>query len=105
MTKRQYITAIITDKKGRILSIGKNSYFKSHPMMLVHGTKCGEPFKIVLHAEVAAIVRCKDLDKAHKISVYRYSVSGEPLIAKPCKICQSAIDAAGIKVVEFTVTA
>lgn len=104
MTKRQHITAIITDKRGRVLSIGNNNYFKSHPLQALHGAKCGEPFKIVLHAEIAAIVRCKDLSKAHKISVYRYSAAGEPLIAKPCKICQSAIDATGIKVVEFTVT-
>jgi tRNA(Arg) A34 adenosine deaminase TadA len=63
------------------------------------------PYKTVLHAEVHAIVRCKDLSKAHKITVYRYSVAGEPLLAKPCKICQSAIEAAGIKHIAFTVTA
>jgi hypothetical protein len=32
MTKRQAITAIITDKKGRVLSIGQNSYSKTHPL-------------------------------------------------------------------------
>ena len=104
MTKRQDITAIIKDKRGRILSIGKNSYSKTHPMMLLHGNKTGITHKETLHAEVAAIVRCKDLSKAKSIHVYRYSSKGQPLTAKPCPICQSAIDAAGIKMVYFTVT-
>ncbi len=104
MTKHQHITAIITDKKGRVLSIGQNSYTKTHPMMSEYGMPFNEPHKTFLHAEVHAIVRCKNLDKAHKISVFRYNQSGKPLLAKPCKICQSAIDATGIKVIEYTVT-
>ena len=104
MTKRQFITAIITDKRGRVLAIGKNSYSKSHPRMKQLSESCGEPFKTTLHAEVAAIIHCKDLSKAHKISVYRYSQTGKPLIAKPCKICQTAIDQAGIRTIDFTTT-
>ena len=31
MTTKHKITAIIYDKKGRVLSIGQNSYIKTHP--------------------------------------------------------------------------
>jgi deoxycytidylate deaminase len=60
------------------------------------------PDKHYLHAEVHAIVKCRDLSKAHKIFISRFGKEGQPLLAKPCPVCQSAIQAAGIKVVEYT---
>lgn len=97
MKNRLNITAVIYDKRGRVLSIGQNSYTKTHPMQFRHAKKMGEPYKQYLHAEVHAIVRCADLKKAHTIAVYRYNSEGEPVLAKPCPICMSAIKAAGIK--------
>jgi deoxycytidylate deaminase len=103
MTKARFdITAIIYDKRGRVLSIGKNSYIKTHPEMKKHAERVGLPQKIFLHAEVHAIVRCKNLQKAHKISIMRFDSKGNPKIAKPCPVCESAIKAAGIKIVEHT---
>lgn len=103
MAKARFeITAIIYDKRGRVLSIGKNSYIKTHPLMKVHGDKVGLPCKTFLHAEVHAIVKCKQLEKAHKILVTRFDANGSPKLAKPCPVCQSAIEAAGIKIVEHT---
>ena len=96
------LKAIIYDKKGNILYIGENSYLKSHPYMAKLSAKEGMPFKIFLHAEVAAILKCRDLSKAYKILVTRVGRSGDFLLAKPCKICQSAILAAGIKVIEHS---
>lgn len=104
MTKRQIITAVIKDKHNRVISVGQNNYSKTHTMMKIHGVKVGIMHKEFLHAEVSAIVKCKDLSKAHSIHVYRYSSKGVPLLAKPCPICESAIKAAGIKHVCFTVT-
>ncbi len=104
MTKHQDITSFIKDKRGRVLSVGKNSYEKTHPMMMIHGNKTGIAHKECLHAEVASIVKCRDLSKAYSIHVYRYSSKGKPLTAKPCPICESAIKAAGIKKTFFTVT-
>ena len=99
----QEITAIIYDKRGRVLSIGKNSYVKTHPYMLEMSKKVLQhEHKIFLHAEVDAILKCRDLKKAHKISIFRFGMTGKPLPANPCPICQSAIEAAGIKFVEFT---
>lgn len=98
MTKKRFeITAIIYDKRGRVLSIGKNSYVKTHPLMKIHADRVGLPEKIFLHAEVHAIARCADLTKAHKIEVLRFDTNGKPKNAKPCPVCASAIQAAGIK--------
>lgn len=103
MSRTQFnLTAIIYDKRGKVLSVGKNSYIKTHPQMKLHGEKVGLPNKLFLHAEVAAIVKCRDLSKAHKIVVMRFDKTGIGRNAKPCPVCQSAIDAAGIKFIEHT---
>jgi tRNA(Arg) A34 adenosine deaminase TadA len=103
MTKARFdITAIIYDKRGKVLSIGKNSYVKTHPVMKKHCEHVGLPDKLFLHAEVHAIVKCRRLDKAHKIVVTRFDKEGNPKIAKPCPVCQSAIEAAGIRFIEHT---
>ena len=96
------LTAIITDKRGRVLSIGQNSYVKTHPLQAHYAKKAGMHHKVFLHAEMAAIVKCRDLSKAHKISIFRHNKKGEPMNAKPCPICQGAIESAGIKNIEFT---
>lgn len=101
------ITAIIYDRRGRILSIGKNSYIKTHTLMLKHGRKVGITNRPFLHAEIAAIIKCRNLEKAYKISVYRYGANGNPMLARPCPICWSAIYALkntySLKLVEWTI--
>ena len=96
------LKATIFDKKGNVLSIGENNYLKSHPYMAELAARHGMPYKIFLHAEVAAILKCRDLTKAYRIMVTRTSKSGRLLLAKPCKICQSAILASGIKIIEHS---
>lgn len=100
--KRHHVIATVLDKRGRVLSIACNSYDKTHPLQAKYASMCGLPHKQYLHAEVAAILRVKDIDKAHSIRVERYNAKGEPVCAKPCVICQRVIDAAGIKNVEWT---
>ena len=96
------LTATIFDKRGRILSIGKNSYTKSHPVQKHHAERVGLPDKIFLHAEIAAIVKCRQLHKAHKILVTRFDRDGNPASAKPCRVCREAIKSVGIEVIEHT---
>jgi tRNA(Arg) A34 adenosine deaminase TadA len=102
MSKKFSMTAIIYDKRGMVLSVGSNSYVKTHPMQAAYARRAGEPEKVFLHAEIHAITRCVCLDKAHKIVIFRYLEDGSPANARPCKICQSAIKAAGIKNIEHT---
>ena len=101
-SQRQQITAVIYDRKGRVLSIGQNSYHKTHPLQAAHAKKVGEPYKVFLHAEVHAIARCPDLTRAHRILVSRWDKQGKAMLAAPCPICRSAIEAAGIRIVEHT---
>jgi len=102
MTTRQNLTAIIYDRRGRVISVGKNSYVKTHPLQARFAAKAGRPEAIYLHAEVDALVRLKDWSHAHKIVITRVGKSGDTLLAKPCESCQRAIEMAGIKVVEHT---
>ena len=102
MATKQEITAIIYDRKGRVLSVGKNSYFKTHTLQAKHAEKVGMPDKQYLHAEIHAITKCRDLDKAYRIFVTRIGKNGQPMLAKPCPVCESAIRATGIEIVEWT---
>lgn len=96
-SKKHNLTAIIYDKRGRILSIGKNNYIKTHPVQKKYAEQAGLPHKEFLHAEISAIIKCKDLNKAYKISIYRFNNDGSPALASPCPVCVSAIKSVGIQ--------
>lgn len=101
--QQQRLTAIIKDKKGNILSIGKNSYIKTHPIMYRLAIEKGifDSKTIFLHAEIDAINRCKHLDKAYKIEIYRLGKNGKYLNSKPCHICLSGIRKTNIKIIGY----
>lgn len=102
MSRQQVVTALIYDRRGRVISVGQNSYVKTHPLQAKHAKKVGEEEKIYLHAEISAISKCRDLTKAHKIFIIRYDANGNPTLAKPCEVCASAIAETPIKIVEHT---
>jgi deoxycytidylate deaminase len=103
MSTRYHVKATIFNKRGHVISVGENSYWKTHPLQVELSQKHGNGEQIFLHAEIAALVRLKDWSKAHKIKVERYNrKTGEPLIAKPCPLCKAAIERAGIEIVEHT---
>ena len=102
MCKKYHVTAIIFDKRGRPLSIGQNSYSKSIRLQRKHANLVGMPEKVMTHAEIAAISKCKSLSRAHTIKVFRYNSQGLPVNAKPCLICMQAIKEANIKKIEWT---
>lgn len=102
MTKKQDITAILYDKRGRVLSIGQNSYVRTHPLQGYHANKVGLPHKTFIRAELDAVLKCKDLSKAYKIEVYRFNNEGKPLLAKPCVVCESLLKSTPIKIIEHT---
>jgi tRNA(Arg) A34 adenosine deaminase TadA len=101
--KKPLITAIIYDKRGRVLSIGRNSYVKTHPYQKKLADKVGLPLKVFIHAEIHAILKCKKLEKAHSIFISRYDDNGNPMLAKPCPICAEALKQVGIKNIQFTI--
>jgi deoxycytidylate deaminase len=101
---QQRVAAVVTDKRGRVLSIGVNSYKKTNPMMKTYAIRAGNPAACFLHAEVAALVSLShnDRQKAYKISIARALKNNQTGLAAPCPICQLALKDAGIKVVEYT---
>ena len=100
---QQELIATIFDKKGRVVSVGKNSYFKSHPLQYRFAKSAGRPDAIFLHAEIHALSKLKNNShKAHSIKIERYGKNGEPLLAKPCEICEKALEEFGIKKIEYT---
>ena len=96
------LTAVVYDKRGRPLSIGQNSYTRTHPRQAAIAAKVGLPEKKFMHAEFSAITKCRDLKKAHKIVIMRYNKQGEPVNAKPCPVCMSLIHETGIKEITWT---
>lgn len=94
------LCAIIVDKKGKILSIGTNSYHKTHPTQAYYASKSDNANRIFLHAEIDAIVKCKG--KADAIYIARLGNSGKPRLAKPCDICRRAIRDLGIEKIVHT---
>lgn len=99
---KHIVTAICYDKRGRILSIGRNSYVKTHPLQAHLAKQCNQERKIFLHAEVDAIIKAKNWELIYKMTVVRLNKAGQKVNAKPCAICQEAIKLAGIKRVEHT---
>lgn len=96
------LTAIVYDKRGRILSIGRNSYVKTHPLQAKAAAAVGESSKIYLHAEVAALVKVKDWSDIYKIVITRFNSKGEPVCAKPCRVCQYVLAQAGVHQIEHS---
>ena len=102
MTKPQHMTAIIYDKRGRPISIGQNSYLKTHPLQAKAAKTVGLPEKQFLHAEIDALIRLKDWSRADKIVITRFTKVGKPGVAKPCKVCEHMLNLAGITKIEHT---
>lgn len=95
------ITAIVRNKRGRILSVGRNSYVKTHPLMSKAAIAAKVPERIFLHAEVAALLQV-NWEQAYSIEVFRYTKDGKPANAKPCACCQYVINQTSIKKVIHT---
>lgn len=102
MSVKHQLTAMIFDKRGMVLSVGQNSYLKTHPKQAKWANRVGRADAIYLHAEIAAIIRCPDISRAYRILVTRYNKDGQPVMAAPCSICASAIAATSIKVIQHT---
>lgn len=100
-SQRQKITAIIYDRRGRVLSIGQNSFVKTHPTQAKFAAKVGQPYRQFLHAEIAALIKCSG--RPYKIKIERKNKAGEYRLAKPCPVCELAIKESGIKFVEYSV--
>jgi len=102
MSKKSTLLSRTFDKRGRQLSMGVNSYSKTHPLMLYLSKYSPYPNKMIyLHAEIVALLRCKD-KVPYLLSVERYSSEGEIKLAEPCPMCKEAMRMWGVTVVRYT---
>lgn len=99
--KKHNVTAIAYDKRNKVLSVGSNSYVKTHPLMFKFGKKVGKPKKIYLHAELDALLKARP-HQVYKLVVLRVGKSGKYLNAKPCKICQEIIKLFNVQKIEHS---
>ena len=103
MKTRYNVRAIINDKQGHCLSLASNSYTKSHPLQAHFAKLAGQPNKIYLHAEILALIRSSlySNNKPYEINISRIK-DNKDYSAKPCPICVLAMEAFGIKIVNYT---
>lgn len=97
------MAAVITDKKGYVISYGMNSR-KSDPLAAKYGR---HPDAVYPHAELAAIkaaLRVINVDDLSDCSLFiaRVLKDGTEALAKPCVGCQRMLNEFGIKNVEWT---
>lgn len=82
-------------RANRVVSVGYNSYLKTHPWQSKLAKEVGQPHREYLHAEVAALLRApRDADT---LVVVRLGKQGDLRCAKPCPICALAAQRFGIK--------
>lgn len=101
MNARQQHTAIAYDKRGRVISIGKNSYCRTHPLQAKYASKSGNADKVYIHAEIDALVRAKSR-KIHSIFVSRLDAHGNYVLSKPCASCMLALADFNISIIGHT---
>lgn len=99
--RKHTLLAKTYDKRGRLISVGTNSYTKTHTIQSYFAKKVNLECKDKLHAEIQALVRAGD-KQVYSLSVERYGADGKPALAKPCPICQEAMRAYGVKEVSYT---
>lgn len=97
---QEHLIAFALDKSGKILSKSFNSYTKTHPEQAKYATRAGHPCKTFLHAEIGALVKAKS--QVNELVVIRIGRNGLPRNAKPCSVCQLAIEAHGVKKIVHT---
>lgn len=102
MGNKHVITATLYDKAGSVLAKATNNYTKSHPMQAKFAQQVGQPDRIFLHAELAALVKLKRNDRPVRVVVERYMRNGQPANAKPCPVCEAALKHWGVSKVEYT---
>jgi len=95
------VGAIITDRKGKIGAAANNTT-KTQPIQAKIAKTVGRLLCCQMHAEIAALVKCKFDVNATTIYIARVLKNGKSALAKPCPICDEAIKMTNIKNVFYT---
>ncbi len=95
-----YVLCASLDNHNNIISLGKNSYQKTHPLQKRLAKKCGNGNRSYLHAEIASLV--KNRQKPFSIIVIRMTIKGIVRMARPCNICTLALREAQVRYMYYS---
>ena len=99
-TRKYFVICAALDHHNNIVSIGQNSYQKTHPMQGRLAAKCGNASREYLHAEIASLVKSRrDIET---VMVVRMTCKGLIRMARPCNICALALREAKVRFVVYT---
>ncbi len=101
MSRRHSLKATVRDKRGNVIAVAYNNYRKTHPLQSHFAKLAGLPERQYLHAEIAALLRCKT-KQPYSIHVERYKRNGSPALAAPCPVCLQAIKAWKVQQITYT---
>jgi deoxycytidylate deaminase len=99
--KKYNLVAFLLDKKGEVLSVGVNKH-KTHPYQAECAARAGDDERVFLHAEVDAIIKYRGEEIPYSILVLRLKKDGTLGLARPCDVCQIAIQEAGIQIIQYS---
>lgn len=102
---KRKIGCIVT-YKNKVISVGYNCT-KSHPLQAKYAKYRGivTPMPVSLHAEMAALLKVKDMDidwKRVSVYIFRTHKDGSLANCRPCNACMSLIKELGIKNIYYT---
>ena len=98
---RKQVGAILL-RKGKVVTTATNLERKSHPLQAKFAEKVGLGEKIFLHAEISALVKCREECDTIVVARVGGHSKNELRNAKPCKICAMALEEAGIDKVHYS---
>jgi tRNA(Arg) A34 adenosine deaminase TadA len=103
--KKQNVVAICFDRRGKVFSIGTNSFSQSSGKMAELSKQVDEDEKVFFHAEISSLTRWRRYSKdtnPHGIYVARLSKAGTLVNSKPCNTCALGLRLAGIRKIYHT---
>lgn len=98
---KKQVGAILLNR-NKVVATATNIETKTHPIQARFAERVGLHEKIFLHAEIAALVKCRE--ECDTIVVARLGGHNhdELRMAKPCPVCALALKEAGIDKVHYT---
>jgi tRNA(Arg) A34 adenosine deaminase TadA len=100
-TSKKQVGAILLNK-SKVVVTATNIETKSHPLQARFAERVGLHEKIFLHAEIAALVKCREVCDTIVVARLGGHNHDELRMAKPCPVCSLALKEAGIHKIHYT---
>ena len=93
---RKQVGALLLNK-NKVVCHAVNLDTKTHPKQANYAKRAGRKQKIYLHAEIAALIKCRTECDTIVVARLGGHSHNELRNAKPCPVCSLALEEAGIK--------